>query len=756
MEHTKNELSWLYFSDFHFGRGQGGQGSAMASLVDYVSKELNRSPKGVDAIFLAGDIAYSGIAEEYKLFEDNFLNPMRKLDIARNATVFAVPGNHDLDCDAGIPISWTSIGKRNQPIYFLESDKGHEVRSARSKAFSEYSDFISRNNIVGPDPLKEVSLLSIRDDFPVDILTINTSWFCDREHNSEEAILPCPLDSMRHHFQSRETPRTTVILGHHPIWCFLKEHQIPFETVLQESHAVYLHGHEHDPKATFKYDGTIRTLGFGASYLAPLESVATAPYLNSFASGRIDTKLHLTGYSWNFRLGCWENSTRTQFHNCGMPHESKEQALSFNLPLLTRGVEKPLATPALSTIARKSPEPYLITSISEPSDTTWELFLQFSKSHRKHEGGSAARELLSDGKVEYILEQDGKRDLFVCIPGHSHILSSTEIESYNTRLDTEDLYSVTILSLGKISNDANNMYTRLKARKPIEVLVNQDIVAHWRQLVSSGQAKIISSYDAGNTTARIVICDESVFLVAVNGGDQSNFHVLGTEGTPLPSSHQVVRTLRDSIPAFATLNYTDTPFNRSTPGGEHQFDEQAYLEQCHKEYNAIRYAALASMGIRASDMSLESIYVDASACEKSDTQMTKVDEMLDDHLSAFPTTDEMKEQLKQQLRASLNVQDHRETSRAGEFCQKYGAVLLTGDPGSGKTCFVKAEILSYARRAMQSDPSNVEETNSWHSGHVPILISLSQVAAENDLKEKGILYIASRLLARRGDRKSVV
>src|SRR5665213_1067961 len=54
-------------------------------------------------------------------------------------------------------------------------------------------------------------------------------------------------------------------------------------------------------------------------------------------------------------------------------------------------------------------------------------------------------------KVTFIIESGERRTLLVCIGGVNHLLSSKEIESFNTRLDTEGYYSVTVISLGKIT-----------------------------------------------------------------------------------------------------------------------------------------------------------------------------------------------------------------------------------------------------------------------------------------------------------------
>ena len=120
-----------------------------------------------------------------------------------------------------------------------------------------------------------------------------------------------------------------------------------------------------------------------------------------------------------------------------------------------------------------------------------------------------------DGKYHFVIDQDNKRDLLICIPGQSHILSSKEIESYNTRLDTDDYRSVTVLSFGKISNGAKDMYLKLKSRKPLEVLVNQDLTSQWPRLLSLSQRKVLNMLDAAANTVTLLLKDDEVHLLIV-------------------------------------------------------------------------------------------------------------------------------------------------------------------------------------------------------------------------------------------------
>src|SRR5687767_5889438 len=102
---TKN-MEWLHFCDFHIGGPRGPQAEVMKSLVEKLEDVCGSTPQKIKAIFLVGDIAYSGKAEEYSRFSEDLLTPLLRIPSIAGAKVFAVPGNHDVDCDESMPITW--------------------------------------------------------------------------------------------------------------------------------------------------------------------------------------------------------------------------------------------------------------------------------------------------------------------------------------------------------------------------------------------------------------------------------------------------------------------------------------------------------------------------------------------------------------------------------------------------------------------------------------------------------------------------
>ncbi|MEI6154103.1 MAG: metallophosphoesterase, partial [Deltaproteobacteria bacterium] len=747
-------MDWFHFSDFHIGRPRGPQATAMASLIDAVQLSCQDVPGNVDAVFITGDIAYSGRPDEYKAFCDDFLLPLKQISKFTDATVFAVPGNHDVDCDASIPIGWESIGQRNQQIFFGENDDGVRFRGPRAVVFSAYWDFVQNNGIISPNPTTEVTLLKSEVSYPFDILATNTAFFSDQERESSGETTPSPIDSLRQILAKKTVQRPTVILAHHPLSCILKPQQAALFTLLREKKAILLHGHEHEPRVTFNRDGTVRTLGFGASYLASQQDQTVAPYFNTFTHCHLDTELYIRSFSWQSHPGKWMDTTALQLPDCMPDNGLSTGPGRVSFPSLSDSFGDKQSTVLLRTVQRVAPKPTRLFPIDVPGDAIYKRLLVVSANLRSiYQKGEPQIRTVNhdDGKVRFEFELDnGQRSLLLFIWAVNHVLSSKEVEAVNTELDTEGFSSATVFSIGKISTDAQTMYLRLRERKPIEVLVNEGITAETDRILTDQQRMILSSLDAAKHSVCLLLGQEDIYLLVIDESEgQRQFYIVPGAGDCLTPTDPIVARLRRSDPEFAVIAYAgETPVG-SQPK-ESKFEEDQYLSHCHREYNVVKYAALANVGIRFSDLPLEELYVSATASEVSDSTAMRSEQFVGDHLAGYPVSQELREHIQQQLLASVRHGERQETSRARDFCQMYGAVLITGDPGSGKTCFVKNEILAYCKRALVNQAPRKEAAIDWHSNHIPVMVSLSEVVAEKDLEENGVLVIASRLLERRG------
>ena len=743
-------MQWLQFNDFHIGGQRAPDIEVLKSLVEKVSQVVGKGSGKIDAVFLVGDISYSGKSEEYQAFAEHFLLPLKAIPAVADAQIFVVPGNHDVKCDESTPITWETIGIRNQRNYFAEDLVGKKARNSRVPTFAPYIRFITEHSLIGPNPEIEVSKLIENVALPFDILATNTAFFSDFEQNSSLPSTPFPLMSIRHHVKSGARERPLLIVGHHSLSSLKEIDKTQLETFLAEKRAIYIHGHAHKPSVTFDCDGAIQSIGFGASYVTPLPNVTDTGYRNSFALCSFDTLLRVEAFAWEPDPGKWIESTERDFSQLKeLPKGSGQQGRYARIPLAPDGGRRELEAKAISSLPRTRARSVSIIP-TETNDTLGiQLLFELSKTINelyRRDKPKIGKPNPVDGKLEIILDHKGGRALLICIPGVNHVLSFKEIEGFNTKLDSEDFTSVTVLSLGKISEDAHKLYVRLK-KKSIEVLTNKDLTQEIERILSPQQVRSLEDLDSARHTVYVLIGDEALYLlVVVRETSGESFHVIDHNGDLLSPSAELVLRLRIGSPEFATMQYTGELSLEKEEFQTH-FDEHAYLSTCYDTYNVVRYAALAHAGIRLENLPLSELYVSATAAEVSSAN-TRLEAVVGDHLASFPLSDSLRSELERQLLLSVERQAAAyETSDAREFCQRYGAVLIVGDPGAGKTCFVKNAILSYCSRAK---PEKEQTASDWYGSHIPVMVQLSEVVREKDLESGKLVEIASRLLARRG------
>src|SRR5690349_11991605 len=143
-------MKWLQFNDFHIGDDRAPDREVLASLLEKVKAMLEDGEAPVDAVFLVGDIAYSGNPKEYLTFAQHFLTPLKAISGVVDSNFLIVPGNHDVKCDESTPITWETIGPRNQRTYFSEDSAGIKARKARAPTFDVYSEFAAKHDLIGP------------------------------------------------------------------------------------------------------------------------------------------------------------------------------------------------------------------------------------------------------------------------------------------------------------------------------------------------------------------------------------------------------------------------------------------------------------------------------------------------------------------------------------------------------------------------------------------------------------------------------
>lgn len=282
------------FSDLHFHFNGYDNDDIWDHLIQWFDQKDDS--KGLNAIFLAGDIFYKGDIEKYKKIKGE---KIKQLAIAAKCdlhNVYICAGNHDLRRSHARALNLEDIIKRKKSIKLEIKDESVDAIYRSSKDFG-----VICNKITG----RKDRTADIHHFFPlqdVNILTLNTSIFAGqvdpeadigtqkekKELDSNKLFI---YDSKFENFKnlvkkSIQQDKLNIVIGHHAIECFEEDQQKQLSNFLKDIHCdLYLCGHVLKP-FTHKIDGTpIYEVSCGG----PFKGAYDKP---SFIFGEYDSKTH--------------------------------------------------------------------------------------------------------------------------------------------------------------------------------------------------------------------------------------------------------------------------------------------------------------------------------------------------------------------------------------------------------------------------------------------------------------------------------
>ena len=222
------------------------------------------------------------------------------------------------------------------------------------------------------------------------------------------------------------------------------------------------------------------------------------------------------------------------------------------------------------------------------------------------------------------------------------------------------------------------------------------------------------------------------------------FQVIDETGTVVRESSSLVGSIRHEMEALRQLKYEDKAISGvsiSTVSEKQPFDRLEYLVKCNSYFDNVKYAPLSALGFRFRHTSLSGIYVEASADVGDTSKKTQLTRALSEFVESLALPKTQQQQLESQLRSQHGLTRTAEVGAARKAYQKYNNVVVLGDPGSGKTCFLQHEILAYC-----VPPS---DGGSWYSYHLPIYVTLAEAARLLD-ENTSLLDVAAIVSSRRG------
>ncbi|MFO0579514.1 MAG: metallophosphoesterase [Polyangia bacterium] len=265
-------LRWLHVSDFHFSERHNVQGAGIVleSLLNTL-RDMRRRGRGLDCIFITGDIANTGSESEFRMAED-FLGRLCEVAGVSRQLVLMVPGNHDVARSRGFGLSRTLGSYEEAQQFFQPAAERWHLK--KLEAFINFYDRFYKTGFEGPgEPRRAASGLATAQaeivrvrGVELGVLPLNTAWFAQADDDSGKLFIGEPL--LRAGMARIQHAPLRLAMMHHPLADLSEVERRTIEQLLQEHFHFVLRGHLHDNEAGYVSSAYKQTLvlAAGAAY----------------------------------------------------------------------------------------------------------------------------------------------------------------------------------------------------------------------------------------------------------------------------------------------------------------------------------------------------------------------------------------------------------------------------------------------------------------------------------------------------------
>jgi len=262
------ELNILHLSDLHISvKDTFGRNTVLGALLD---RAVTDRKKGLqpEMVVVTGDIAKTGVEEEYALAKTFFSDLLAALELG-SERLFIVPGNHDVNRKAYRP--------KDIPVYENMTELNHELenpdyRADLLKGMDAYFAFIE-SQFPHLKPIDNrlvpfVTSYTARCGKTLSMVGLNSAWMC-RKSPDEREIAIGEYQLVKALEETTKSGKTdlTLFLFHHPLnWLCEADRRICRGRM---DKSIILCGHLHDAAGGYFHDldGKLFQFQAGASYL---------------------------------------------------------------------------------------------------------------------------------------------------------------------------------------------------------------------------------------------------------------------------------------------------------------------------------------------------------------------------------------------------------------------------------------------------------------------------------------------------------
>ncbi|MEO5727626.1 MAG: metallophosphoesterase, partial [Byssovorax sp.] len=306
-------FSWIHLADLQIGRGGGAPGWDRQLVLEGLRKDIaswrSYGVPAPDAIFVTGDIAQSGAADEYASARDWLLGVAGSVGLGPDR-VFVVPGNHDVDRtadrDRDIRRLLSSLREGRDQLDDALSDPNDRARLAARLAhylsFAEgFAPMCLGSRSDGEHGLFWAHRLDARGGLRVRLLGLDTALVSADDADKGKLRLGNEQIDRGIRNPSIEDGELVVALSHHPLhggW--LADEKNASGWIHSRAH-VHMHGHVHEAGSE-----AIRSGGGGG--LVRMAAGAGRSHSYSFAAVRVSAgklELRIWPRTWSEKNKCF-------------------------------------------------------------------------------------------------------------------------------------------------------------------------------------------------------------------------------------------------------------------------------------------------------------------------------------------------------------------------------------------------------------------------------------------------------------------
>ena len=209
----------------------------------------------------------------------------------------------------------------------------------------------------------------------------------------------------------------------------------------------------------------------------------------------------------------------------------------------------------------------------------------------------------------------------------------------------------------------------------------------------------------------------------VDAIQRSWYRILDVDGVIIAEFDTLANMVREKLPELKLAKYEPRTSDSSSKSlATTPFDREEYRQRCLALSDTAKYAGLAAVGVRLPIESLRQIYVPTAAnVERDYLAIEATNRAIEELVQTLGLDEHQRAQLTRQMKESYGARQTSEVNAASYLYQSFGNVVVLGDPGSGKSCFVRSEIMAYC------EPPQGPSAD-WYSLHVPVFLPLAEFA----------------------------